>query len=205
MSTIWRISSSRPLTGSISPLRARSVRLVAKRFSASCLPICAGAIASLASPGAAMRRSVARAQPILRRAVDDLRELVGERVALDLLELLRDRHQRVAQRRRLHHPDHQVAGADARLAEHQRRVHPAALDGVLDVGRQIRDRRRAARQPVERVGHIFRDPRRIELEVPDDPVQSESCVCRICWSQCTSSTYGLPRSLQNTVAPSIAL
>ena len=30
-------------------------------------------------------------------------------------------------------------------------------------------------------------------------------VCRIWCSQCTSSTYGLPRSLQKTVAPSIAL
>src|SRR5688572_19811505 len=35
--------------------------------------------------------------------------------------------------------------------------------------------------------------------------RSESGVCRICCSQCTSSTYGLPRSLQNTVAPSMAL
>ena len=53
MSTICRISSSRPATGSSSPFLARSVRSVAKRFSASCLPIAAGAIAPLASPGAA--------------------------------------------------------------------------------------------------------------------------------------------------------
>src|SRR4026209_2055587 len=34
---------------------------------------------------------------------------------------------------------------------------------------------------------------------------SESGDCRICEIQCTSSTYGLPRSLQNTVALSMAL
>src|SRR4026209_2707743 len=34
---------------------------------------------------------------------------------------------------------------------------------------------------------------------------SESADCRICEIQCTSSTYGLPRSLQNTVALSMAL
>src|SRR5882672_4834437 len=35
--------------------------------------------------------------------------------------------------------------------------------------------------------------------------RSESWFCRIWNSQCSSSTYGLPRNLQNTVAPSIAL
>ena len=50
---IWRISSSRPMTGSSLPSRALSVRLTANFFSASCLPIAAGAIAPLASPGAA--------------------------------------------------------------------------------------------------------------------------------------------------------
>ncbi len=53
MSTTWRISSSRPTIGSILPLRACSVRSTVNFFSASCLPIAAGAIAPLASPGAA--------------------------------------------------------------------------------------------------------------------------------------------------------
>src|SRR5699024_3661850 len=35
--------------------------------------------------------------------------------------------------------------------------------------------------------------------------RSESWSCTIWYSQCTSSTYGLPRNLQNTVAPSMAL
>ena len=51
-STTWRISWSRPTIGSSSPLRARSVRSTENCRSASCLPICAGAIAPLASPGA---------------------------------------------------------------------------------------------------------------------------------------------------------
>src|SRR6185312_5799463 len=52
MSTSWRISSSRPTIGSILPLRACSVRSMVNCASASCLPICAGDIAPLASPGA---------------------------------------------------------------------------------------------------------------------------------------------------------
>src|SRR5688500_9055895 len=35
--------------------------------------------------------------------------------------------------------------------------------------------------------------------------QSEAVLFKICDTQCTSSTYGLPRSLQNVVAPSMAL
>ena len=51
MSTICRISSSRPFTGSILPSRARAVRSAQNFFSASCLPIAAGAIAPLSVPG----------------------------------------------------------------------------------------------------------------------------------------------------------
>ena len=51
ISMSWRISSSRPTMGSILASRAWAVRSVVKRFSASCLPMEAGARASLASPG----------------------------------------------------------------------------------------------------------------------------------------------------------
>ena len=168
---ICRISSSRPLTGSICPLRARSVKSVANRLSASCLPICAGAIASLASPGAASDDPSLAVERLLRRSVDDAREIFGQRVELDRLELAGDGDQRVPQRRGLQHADDQVTGAHLRLAEHQRRVHPPALDRVLDVRREIRDRCRAARQTIERLGDVLGQPRRIELEVPDDAVQ----------------------------------
>ena len=52
-STIWRISSSRPTIGSISPFRACSVRSVQNCARASSLPIAPGAIAPDASPGTA--------------------------------------------------------------------------------------------------------------------------------------------------------
>ena len=51
MSMTCRISSSRLVTGSIWPARARAVRSEAKRLSASCLPMAAGGMAWLASPG----------------------------------------------------------------------------------------------------------------------------------------------------------
>ncbi|MCY1213127.1 hypothetical protein D9M72_248900 [compost metagenome] len=52
MSTIWRISSSRPVTGSISPFLAFSVRSTANFLRASPLPMAAGAMAPESSPGA---------------------------------------------------------------------------------------------------------------------------------------------------------
>ena len=90
MSTIWRISSSRPMTGSISPLRACSVRSIAN---ASAPPACP-------SPPAPSRRwprpargadasvapSAASGEPPTMRG-----EILGQGVGLDLLELPRDR------------------------------------------------------------------------------------------------------------------
>ena len=40
--------------------------------------------------------------------------------------------------------------ADATFAEHQARIGPRTLDAILDVARKIRNRRRAARQALER-------------------------------------------------------
>ena len=53
MSITCLISSSRPTMGSILPERACSVKSTVNCFKACCLPICAGAIAPLASPGTA--------------------------------------------------------------------------------------------------------------------------------------------------------
>ena len=57
------------------------------------------------------------------------------------------------------------------VAEHQRGVDPATLDRVLDVRGKIGDRRRAARQPIEGIGHVLGQARRIDLEMPDDAMQ----------------------------------
>jgi len=51
MSIICRMSASRPVMGSIVPLKACSVKSVAYWARASCLPIWAGAKAPLPSPG----------------------------------------------------------------------------------------------------------------------------------------------------------
>ncbi len=99
MSTICRISSSRPMTGSISPF-ARPLGEVRReplqRLLLAHLRRRHG-VARLARRR--QRRAVGRAQLVLRRAVDDLREVVGQRVGLDALELTRDRDQRIPQRR----------------------------------------------------------------------------------------------------------
>ncbi len=64
-----------------------------------------------------------------------------------------------------------MPSADLRFAEHQRAEHPAALDRFLHLRRQVGNRGRAARQPVQRGGHVGRELRRIEFEMPDDPMQ----------------------------------
>ena len=149
-----------------------------------------------------------RALALLGRAADDAaRSRRSASSTLMLLELLARSPSSALRRRGVFSmPTHQVAGAHLRVAEHQRAVDPAALDRVLDVLGEVGDRGRAARQAVERGGDVARQ------RAPGRARSAGRCgagrspgVCRICVSQCTSSTYGLPRSLQNTVAPSIAL
>jgi len=98
-----------------------------------------------------------------------------------------------------------VAAADLAFAEQQRAVDPAALDAILDVRRQVRsavaprgNRSIASVTSLAMTAASTSKCRRMRC-------RSESCSCRIWLSQCTNSTYGLPRSLANTVAPSIAL
>ena len=172
ISTIWRISSSRPTIGSISPWRARSVRSTANRRRASCLPIAAGSSAAgFARLRAAQLRAVRGGQLFLRRAADDLGEALGEFIGLDFLKLLGDAGQGQGQAAGLDHPDQQIAGAHLAVLEQQRAVDPAAFDRLLDVRRQIGDRGRAARQPVQRLDQVPGQPGRIEAEVLEDAVQ----------------------------------
>jgi hypothetical protein len=123
------------------------------------------------------RRAAAHAGAVLRahlrfgRGVAHLRKVVGQVLDLDLLELLGQVEERVAQALRLQHRDHDVAGAHLRLAELQRGVGPRAFDGVLDVRREVADRGGAARQAVERGRHVLRDHRHIQAVVLDHAVQ----------------------------------
>jgi hypothetical protein len=136
------------------------------------LPIAAGAIAPLASPGSpasplpSLARWPSSGEPATIRG-----EVLGQVVDLDAIELARDREQRTAQPRRLQHADDEMAAAHLPLAEHQRAVHPGALDGVLDPLREIGDRARATRQPVERRGEVAGEHRGVEAVVANDPVQ----------------------------------
>ena len=206
MSTIWRISSSRPVTGSISSLRAFSVRSTAKRLSASCLPICAGAIEPLASPGAAaLKPSLARRPASGEPAV--MREKSShERLELDALELPRDRHRAhcAATTSSTCRPAGGRCGPGFRRTAACRRPSRARPPSSMCGDRSDSAVAPRGRRSIASVTSFASTAastskwRRIRC-------RSESCSCRIWLSQWTNSTYGLPRSLANTVAPSIAL
>ncbi len=83
MSTTCRISASRPITGSILPARACSVRSIVKRRKASALPIGAGA-RSVASPSGAASAASIESAPLpsgepARTEAKSLRKVSAER------------------------------------------------------------------------------------------------------------------------------
>ena len=118
-----------------------------------------------------LRRRARGGRLLLGRSREDLRELVGQDVRVDLQELARHGREDVPEVRRLDHPDDCVPDAHARLAVLQARVEPALLDGFLDMDGEVADGGRAPRQPVERLEQVAGDPPGVELEVPRDPVQ----------------------------------
>jgi hypothetical protein len=114
---------------------------------------------------------VRRGEHGLRAPVGNLEEVVTELLALDLRELLADVVQQVLDIGGLAHGQNDVAGADRRLAELERGVHPGTLDGFLEVGGEVGPGAGPAGQPVERrlrVGHEARD---VQTEELDDAVQ----------------------------------
>ncbi len=120
---------------------------------------------------AAHAGAVLRPHLRLGRRVADLDEVVGQVFDFDALELPGQIEERVAQALRLQHTDQDVARANLRLAELQRRVGPGALDRVLDVRRKIADGGGTARQPVERRRHVLGHGRDVEAVVLDHAVQ----------------------------------
>src|SRR6516162_8938446 len=64
-----------------------------------------------------------------------------------------------------------MSGANLRVAKQQRTVDPPALRRLFDMSRKIGDRRRAARQPIERLGDIARQLAGVQLEPAQYPVQ----------------------------------
>ena len=116
---IWRISSSRPAIGSISPLRARSVR---STENLAAPPACPSAPAPWRRwPRRAWREPSVACMHFFGRPGENRIEFVRQRIGFHAIELTGDGAQRVAQTGRLGHPDQQMPGADLPVAEHQRR------------------------------------------------------------------------------------
>ena len=114
---------------------------------------------------------VGRSERLLRRSAHHLAEAVGQGVEFHLVEFPRDRQEGVSEPRGLQDTDDQVPGADLRFPEHESSVDPAALDRLFHVRRQVGDRGRAPRQPVERLGQVLCQTRRLHVELADDAVQ----------------------------------
>src|SRR5580704_17153394 len=64
-----------------------------------------------------------------------------------------------------------MSGPDLTVAEHQASVNPTPLDNLLQLRRQVGDRRRAARQTVEGLGQVLGQAAGIALERAHDVVQ----------------------------------
>ncbi len=77
----------------------------------------------------------------------------------------------MTQARCLEDADQQVAAAHLALAEHQAAVYPAALDGFFHLRGKVGDRGRTARQPVQRIGQVAGQARRLDIELAHDTVQ----------------------------------
>ena len=125
-------------------------------------------VAGLARRGV---RRLHRAGGFFRRAGDDLREVAAEHVGVHAVELAADLLQALEQPVRLEQAEQQVAGADLRRAELQRRVDPGALDRIRHRLGDVRDGGGAAGQAVQRGGQVRGEPAGVEAEVAQDAVQ----------------------------------
>ena len=61
-----------------------------------------------------------------------------------------------------------MADSDLILPKHQRCKNPASLYRFVNVGRQVRDTRCTAREPIQGIGEVFRYSRWLQLEFLDD-------------------------------------
>jgi len=203
ISTTWRISLSRPTIGSSSPLRARSVRSTAYFASASPLPIAAGAIAPLASPGAALPsvaciRSSGEPDTILPKPSPSASAFTRSNCRLIDSNTLRSPWVRIPASSRC--PVRTWCSPNISVASTQPRSIISSMCGEKS---EIAVAPRGSRSSAAVMSAAKRDGSNSKWRMMR--CRSESVPCRSWFSQCTSSTYGLPRSLQSTVAPSTAL
>ena len=145
ISTICRISPSRPRIGSISPFLAFSVRSTENRPSASCLPIGAGAIAPLVSPGETPAAPAWSAAPSdsSGEPCGHFREIIGQRLKFYRAKALSTDSERHCATWSLEQCDYHVTSPDTVLSEKERSKYPTAFDRFLKVRRKIGDRGRA--------------------------------------------------------------
>src|SRR6266850_2096711 len=207
-STTCRISSSRPTIGSISPLRALSVRSTENFARASCLPICAGAIAPLCSPGETFPPTVDPS--FAASASSTLPEVILENSSVSCscftFENSIDMPFRTFRKfwvrniatikwpvRMLGSWNMSVAYTHASFTA-SFRCPESPVTAVAPRG----SRSSAAVRSVASLAGFTLNARIMRC-------RSESWTCMIWLIQCTSSTYGFPRILQKTVALSIAL
>ena len=227
MSTIWRISSSRPTIGSISPLRACSVRSTENCFSASCLPIAAGAhrAAGLAGRRAAARRwsRPGAASALFGRAGDDVVRSRRRASSTLIFSNSREIEQRVAQARAS--SGCRRAGGPVRTCDSPNSsvaVDPAALDRLSMCGEKSEIEVAPAGQPVERRGHVRApgapgrarsagrcgagpSPAAAGSGEASAPARRRGCraACRTRWrsrSPCSPAAFSLPNSATRLIS-----
>ncbi len=120
--------------------------------------------------GRAGAGAVAGRFAIFGRSLDDGRQVIGQVVGLDLLELARDREQRVAQALGLQHGQQDVAAAHRRVLVHQRGKDPGLAHRRVDAVGDVADGRGPARQAVQRGRDVLGQHRGVQRVVLDDAV-----------------------------------
>jgi hypothetical protein len=98
-------------------------------------------------------------------------EPVREGFELDLIELLGHGEQRVPEARGFEEAYDQVAGPDLGLPEEEGSEHPGTFHSLLHLGREVGDGGGASGEPVQRIGQVLGEPRRVEPEVLEDAVE----------------------------------
>ena len=184
MSTTWRISTSRPSTGSILPARAAAVRSIVNCCSAP--PADDGGLRSRPRPRRLLRRWRGRRLRARRR---HRREIALQGVGRDLQELAGELAGASRQRLVGEERPQDMARADAREAMLERGEQPGLAGERHDLGRQGRRPRIAGLHAVERPVEIGSEPALLDVVVAQDRgVTSPSAASNSFSSQCSIST-----------------